>query len=111
MQNNINSVKYICLTQDDNKKGFASICLKLQQLKYPLIVKPVDCNSSKGVKKVENYQELIPAFDDAVKFSRTNTAVVEEFVSGVELSIDVYVEDGTAHVLSVSKLDKIENNE
>jgi len=33
--------------------------------------------------------------------------VVEEFIRGPELSVDVYVEQGTAHVLSVSQLDKI----
>lgn len=80
---------------------------KLSEMDYPLIVKPADCNSSKGVKKVQNYDELKAAFDDAVKFSRTDTAIVEEFKSGEELSADIYVEEGKASVLSVSKLDKI----
>ncbi|MBR5270819.1 MAG: ATP-grasp domain-containing protein, partial [Clostridia bacterium] len=79
----------------------------VSKLKYPLIVKPVDCNSSKGVKKVENYDELKEAFDYAVKISRTDTAIVEEFIQGTELSADIYVEDGKVHILSVSKLDKI----
>jgi len=79
----------------------------ISEMRYPLIVKPVDCNSSKGVKKVENAEELKKAFTDAVNFSRTNTAVVEEFIQGTELSVDVYVEEGKAHVLSISKLDKI----
>ena len=80
---------------------------KIANLRYPLIVKPVDCNSSKGVKKVTNRQELEKAFADAVRFSRTNTAIVEEFVVGEELSVDVYVEDGKAHILCVSNSDKI----
>lgn len=83
----------------------------LAGLEYPLIVKPVDCNSSKGVKRVENREELKEAFSTAVKLSRTNTALVEEFIEGEELSIDVYVENGTAHVLSVSSLDKIGDND
>lgn len=80
---------------------------KIQNLRYPLIVKPVDCNSSKGVKKCANRQELENAFADAVRFSRTNTAIVEEFVIGEEISVDVYVENGKAHVLCVSNSDKI----
>lgn len=79
----------------------------ISHLRYPLIVKPVDCNSSKGVKRVENLEQLRPAFAEAVRLSRTNTAIVEEFVEGPELSVDVYVEDGVAHVLLVSQLDKI----
>lgn len=84
---------------------------RLEGMSYPLIVKPVDCNSSKGVKKVENIDELRVAFDAAVKFSRTSTAIVEEYIDGEELSADIYVENGQAHVLSVSSLDKIANND
>ena len=84
---------------------------KLKGMKYPLIVKPVDCNSSKGVKKVTNNEELKTAFNDAVRFSRTDTAIVEEFIEGEELSADIYVENGVAHLLSVSSLDKIANND
>ena len=80
---------------------------QLRELRYPLIVKPVDCNSSKGVKKVRNQQELETAFAQAVAMSRTGTAIVEEFMAGEELSVDVYVEEGKAHVLCVSNSDKI----
>ncbi len=84
---------------------------KLADMQFPLIVKPVDCNSSKGVKRVETMEELKTAFADAVRLSRTNTALVEEFIDGEEISVDVYVENGTAHVLSVSVLDKISDND
>ena len=83
----------------------------LRGMEYPLIVKPVDCNSSKGVKKVTNDAELRAAFDAAVRYSRTDTAIVEEFIEGEELSADIYVEDGVAHLLSISTLDKIANND
>lgn len=79
----------------------------IADMPYPLIVKPVDCNSSKGVKKVENIEELRTAFADAVSFSRTDTAIVERFIDGPEISVDVYVEDGIAHVLCVSNNEKI----
>ena len=84
---------------------------QLEGMSYPLIVKPVDCNSSKGVKRVENIDELRVAFAAAVKYSRTDTALVEEYIDGEELSADIYVENGKAHVLSVSSLDKIANND
>lgn len=80
---------------------------QIKHLKYPLIVKPVDCNSSKGVKKVNTLSELESAFCDAVRLSRTSTAIVEEFIEGPELSVDVYVENSVAKVLSISQLDKI----
>ena len=84
---------------------------KIKNMTFPLIVKPVDCNSSKGVKRVTNREELVLAFGNAVKLSRTDTAIVEEYIEGDEISADIYVEDGQAHVLSVSSLDKIGNND
>lgn len=98
-QKDISTAKFAVMAELDDQQ--------ISHLQYPLIVKPVDCNSSKGVKKVANLEELTAAFADAVKMSRTKTAIVEEFIDGVELSVDVYVENGTAHVLSVSQLDKI----
>lgn len=78
----------------------------IKGLKFPLIVKPVDAYSSKGVRKCENYEELKEGFAEAVSISRTDTAVVEEFVGGEEYSVDVYVENGKAKVLCVGLLSK-----
>ncbi len=99
VQNGISTARHIILGEFDEKA--------IEGMAFPLIVKPVDCNSSKGVKKCETIDELKSAFADAVRFSRTDTAIVETFVEGPELSIDVYVEDGKAHVLCVSNNDKI----
>lgn len=80
---------------------------KVQELTFPLIVKPVDSYSSRGVKKVADFTELENAFSEAKKISRTSTVIVEEFVSGNELTVDVYVEEGKANVLCISNLDKV----
>lgn len=78
-----------------------------REMEFPLIVKPVDCNSSKGVTKVTSAEQLDAAIKMAVKYSRTDTAIVEQFICGVEISVDVYVETGKAKVLCVSNNDKI----
>lgn len=78
----------------------------IEGLKFPLIVKPVDAYSSKGVRKCDNYEELEEGFAEAVNISRTDTAVVEEFVGGEEFSVDVYVEGGVAKVLCIGMLSK-----
>ncbi len=80
---------------------------KTKLLNYPLIVKPVDSYSSRGVCKVTSPQELSVAFENAVNISRTKTAIVEEFVEGDEISVDVYVENGKAHILCLTNLYKI----
>lgn len=98
-ENNIPTAPYIIREKLDETETL--------DMDYPLVVKPVDCNSSKGVKLVENRIELKNAFDDAVAYSRTKTAIIEKFIKGKELSVDVFVEKGKAYVLCISELEKI----
>lgn len=98
-ENEVPTTKYVIMAQLDEEK--------ISHLKYPLIVKPVDAYSSRGVSKVLNIEELRDAFDVAVNISRTKTAIVEEFAEGDEITVDVYVEDGKAHVLCLSNIYKI----
>ena len=98
-QNNIPTSQYIIADSLDMDT--------IRDLSFPLIVKPVDSYSSRGVTKVVNPEDLPDAFNEAVRISRTNTAIVEEFIEGDELTVDVYVEDGVSHVLCVSRLSKI----
>ena len=81
--------------------------IHISEWNFPLIVKPVDCNSSKGVRRVENESELTRAFQTAVEMSRTDTAIVEEFITGKELSVDVYVESGKAYILDITTSEKL----
>ena len=76
-------------------------------LRYPLIVKPVDSYSSKGVKKVRTPGELRVAFGEAQAIGRSPNVIVEEFFEGEEISVDLFVEDGRAHVLCISNSDKV----
>lgn len=101
--NHISTAKHVVMAQLDMSV--------LADLQYPAIVKPVDCNSSKGVKKVCNQQELQTAFDEAVAMSRTQTAIIEEFIQGPEITVDVQVENGQAHVLSAAYSDKIADDD
>lgn len=84
---------------------------KIRHLKYPLIVKPVDGYSSKGVKKVLNDSELKIAFEEAKNISRTKNAIVEEFFEGEEISADLFIKNGKAHVLCISNSDKVKDDE
>lgn len=79
-------------------------------LAYPLIVKPVDSNGSKGVKKVMKESELMPLLQEALHYSISKNAIIEEFKEGTELSVDVYVEGTTAKLLSVTTSNKIKEN-
>lgn len=80
---------------------------KKKDITYPSVVKPCDCNSSKGVIKVQNEQELISAVDNAFILSRSHLVIVEDYVEGNEVSIDVWVDEEGAKVLAVSATKKM----
>ncbi len=80
---------------------------KISHLKYPLVVKPIDAYSSKGVRKVQNAEELELCFEEARQISRNGGVIVEEFNVGEEISVDVFVCDGKAELLCVSNSEKI----
>ncbi|HHV42264.1 MAG TPA: ATP-grasp domain-containing protein [Clostridiaceae bacterium] len=98
-ENGIPTSKY-CVCSDFSKNI-------IEGLEFPLVVKPVDTYSSRGVIKVNDLNELKDAFNNAIKISRTGTAIIEEFVKGDEVSVDIYVEDGVVNILCIRALDKV----
>jgi len=79
-------------------------------LNYPLVVKPADCNSSKGVIKCINKNELNDALTNAINYSRTKTAIVEEYKFGKEISVDFFVNNGEAIFLCATSTMKKKNS-
>ena len=97
------TAKHIILDVFDKKE--------IMPFRFPLITKPVDCNSSKGVKIAYNVNELEKFFYEAKELSRTKTAIIEEYIAGEEITVDAYVEDGKAIILSTSISEKIKEND
>lgn len=101
VENDIPTSRYVVMEELD--------CSAITQLQYPLIVKPVDAYSSKGVQKVRNEEELAKAFAEAKQISRTHNVIVEEFFEGEEISVDLFVENSIATVLLISNSEKVKD--
>lgn len=61
---------------------------------YPVVVKPVDNMGGRGCRRVDRSEELETAVEDALRFSRSGRAIVEEFMEGPEFSLDAIVYRG-----------------
>ena len=83
---------------------------QIPDFEYPLVVKPVDSNGSKGVKKVFTPADMEKALKEAFQYSLSGDVIIEEFKQGEELSVDVYVEGTTAKLLSITASKKIQEN-
>ena len=57
-------------------------------LAFPLIVKPRDNSGSRGVKLCRSREELQACLDEAFRYSRFDTVLAEEFISGKEYSVE-----------------------
>ena len=77
----------------------------LTGFKYPLIAKPSDGCASAGVMKADNEKELKEAILHAQHSSLIKQAIVEEFVSGQEISVDAISWDGKHYFLAI--MDKV----
>lgn len=83
--------------------------LDLNDFNFPLVIKPADCNSSKGVIKVNSHDEVSKVVEYALSISRSKTAIIEEFIEGIEISVDVFITNGKADILLITESDKIRN--
>ena len=72
---------------------------------FPVVVKPVDNMGARGVRRVEREGALGDAVADAIAFSRTGRAIIEEFIEGPEFSIDALIIDGEMHVCGIADRD------
>jgi len=72
---------------------------------FPCIIKPTDNAGSHGVAKVHNFQELLDNYDYAHRCSRHGKVIIEEYLEGPEVSVEVMVVDGKVNILQIT--DKI----
>lgn len=70
-----------------------------KEVTFPCVVKPVDCNSSKGVRRADSVDEAIPFVDEAIRLSQTGEAIIEGFCAGDEIQVDCVVLENEAEVV------------
>ena len=71
-------------------------------LPLPCILKPVDSSGSRGVVKLISAKEAIEAYEYARSASREGRVIVEEFLSGREISVEVLCESGNPRVIATT---------
>lgn len=72
---------------------------------FPCIIKPTDNAGSHGVAKVHGFQELLDNYEYAHQSSRHGKVIIEEYLDGPEVSVEVMVVDGKVNILQIT--DKI----
>lgn len=72
-------------------------------LTYPVFTKPADGSGSTGVSRADNKKELYEFTEQALYYSKSHVAIVEEAATGIECNVYCSIQDGKAKVLAVSR--------
>ena len=94
LDNQVPSPKF-CRVDDANN-------CQITDFRYPLIVKPTDRSGSKGVEKVLEPARLADAIRRAQEVSFERKAIVEEFVTGREISVESISYEGKHTILQIT---------
>lgn len=74
----------------------------LEDLQYPVIVKPLDRSGSRGIFKLFDSARLNEAITEAENQGFIKNALVEEFVEGTEYSVECISYKGEHHFLAMT---------
>ena len=108
------------LSMSTNKVDFKETCIKYgipvpqtyliadkipetiyEKLSYPVFVKPMDASGSRGAGVCYSKNELNKQFEEAVSFSTTKNAIIEEYITGREFLLNYIAVDGEFRLLSM----------
>lgn len=78
----------------DTSTGSVHKALDAAGMPLPLVVKPVDNMGARGVITVSSLNDLGPAIQEAQRYSRSQTAIIEDHIQGAEYSIDALYHQG-----------------
>ena len=95
-ENNIKTPAFIEVTDEAST-------WKVDDLKFPVIVKLTDRSGSRGITKVYNKEKLEEAVHYATKDSFEKKAIVEEYIEGEEYSCECISYKGKHHFLAFTK--------
>jgi biotin carboxylase len=82
---------------------------ELKRIPLPVVVKPVDSCSSKGISVCKTYNELKNGIVKALSFSRSKKLIIEKYMTGEEVVIYYAIQDG--EVSLVAMCDRYTNKE
>ena len=61
---------------------------------YTFMIKTVDSQGQRGVFRIENHADFFNRFDESMSFSRSKKLIIEQFISGEEISVNTFSVNG-----------------
>lgn len=86
---------FILKNKEDLKRVLPSII-------YPCVIKPTDNAGNRGVSYAKDEAELLSLYPYSQENSHSGDVIVEEYMEGPEVSVEIIVYHGDVHILAVT---------
>ena len=80
----------------------AALHKHLQQMDFPVLVKPSDSSGARGITVVENPEQFGQAFKFAQKYTNNQRIIVEEYIQGTVIGIESYTINGVTYPIAIA---------
>ena len=76
---------------------------RIKDFKLPCIMKPADSSGSRGIVKVLKKEDAVEAFEYSRKYSKTGLVLMEEYMEGIEISVECFVINSKNNILAITE--------
>lgn len=98
-------VKIPSFIETDTISDAFMILSEQPHMDFPLMLKPIDSAASHGIHLLKTLQDLESYFEDAKKWSKTGSVIIEQYIDGQEYVVESYTHNFDPTVLVVGKRD------
>ena len=83
-------IRFKALCKKNNVPVIKEFCIdQMEELEFPIIVKPVDGNSSQGISVCSNVDQVKAAYETAIKHSESKKSIIEKYIDNVGIGVNV----------------------
>lgn len=70
---------------------------------FPFVIKPVDSSASRGVRRIDSFNDLHSGFSSAKAYSRDGYMIVEQYIEGKEYSVETLTQFGRTTIIAITE--------
>lgn len=83
-------------------KSKEDLTAALHKVTYPCVIKPTDNAGNRGVSFASSEEELLSLYEYSHENSHSGDVIIEEYMEGQEVSVEIIVYHGEVHILAVT---------
>lgn len=83
-------------------KSKEDLTAALPKITYPCVIKPTDNAGNRGVSFASSEEDLLSLYGYSRENSHSGDVIIEEYMEGQEVSVEIIVYHGKVHILAVT---------